>query len=150
MTWLSQGKEMEDEIAKEHALRKIRQRGGDCVESVQGNCAQSVLVALKEEFPAIGSIPLNALTAVSSIALRGETCGAVVGALLVIGILSTNESSAFLEALPATLPLATRFCMHSSGSSAALSAETSTGRYSVRHTICLTQFSSRSSWKQVD
>jgi C_GCAxxG_C_C family probable redox protein len=101
---------MKDDITTGQALGKIRQRGGDYVESMQGNCAQSVLVALNEEFPAIGSIPLNALTAISGIALRGETCGAVVGALLAIGMLSTTESSTFLEALPATLPVATKFC----------------------------------------
>ena len=101
---------MTDKIKNEQILGRIKQRGGDFVESVQGNCAQSVLVALKEEFPAVDSIPLNALTAMSGIALRGETCGAVSGALLAVGVLSTDERSEFLEALPVTLPVAAKFC----------------------------------------
>ncbi|UCG82699.1 MAG: C_GCAxxG_C_C family protein [Dehalococcoidia bacterium] len=94
----------------EQKLRRIQQRGGDCVESVQGNCAQSVLVALREDFPVIDGIPLNALTVMSGTALRGETCGAVCGALFTIGMLSAPAESEFLEALPVTLPVAARFC----------------------------------------
>jgi C_GCAxxG_C_C family probable redox protein len=80
------------------------------VESVRGNCAQSVLYALQEEFPRVRAVPLHALTAMAGIALRGETCGAVSGALMAIGALSSREGAEFLEAMPDTMPRATRFC----------------------------------------
>jgi len=91
-------------------LKRVQQRGGDYVEVVRGNCAQSVLFALQEDFGAVSAIPLKALTAISGIALRGETCGAVVGALLALGMLTGRKNAEFLEALPSTMERATRFC----------------------------------------
>jgi len=58
----------------------------------------------------VRSVPLHALTAISGTALRGETCGAVSGALVAIGALSSREGAEFLEAMPATMPRAVRFC----------------------------------------
>lgn len=101
---------MRDEVSREEILRRVQQRGGDCVEGMYGNCAQSVLYALREDFPLVSVIPLHALTAMSGIALRGETCGAVGGALLAIGALAAPEDASFLEALPDTLSQATKFC----------------------------------------
>jgi C_GCAxxG_C_C family probable redox protein len=101
---------MPDDASRQPILQRVQQRGGDYVESVRGNCAQSILYALSEDFPGVRSVPLHALTAMSGIALRGETCGAVSGALLAIGVLSSREGAEFLEAMPVTMPRAARFC----------------------------------------
>jgi C_GCAxxG_C_C family probable redox protein len=101
---------MSEDASGNAKLKRLQQRGGDYVESVRGNCAQSVLYALQEDFPAVRAVPLHALTAMSGIALRGETCGAVSGALMAIGALSSHEGAEFLEAMPDTMSRATRFC----------------------------------------
>lgn len=101
---------MSAQTSKEEILKRVQQRGGDYVEAVCGNCAQSTIFALEEDFGAVKAIPLRALTAMSGIALRGETCGAVVGALLALGILTGRENEEFLEAFPGTMERATRFC----------------------------------------
>ena len=54
--------------------------------SVSGNCAQSSFAALSEHFQLGNGTTLKALTPFPGIALRGETCGAVVGSLLALGL----------------------------------------------------------------
>ena len=80
------------------------------METYKGNCAQSVVFALQEDFPAVRVIPLHALTAMSGIALRGETCGAVSGAILALGALTGSEEAEFMEDMLPTLERATKFC----------------------------------------
>jgi hypothetical protein len=46
----------------------------------------------------------------SGIGLRGETCGAVSGAMCAIRILTAPQGGTFLEALPDTLERTTKFC----------------------------------------
>ena len=50
------------------------------------NCAQSSFLALKEQFGLDGDQVLKALTPLPGIAERGETCGAVTGPLMAIGL----------------------------------------------------------------
>jgi C_GCAxxG_C_C family probable redox protein len=101
---------MSDNAARDERLKRLQQRGGEYVESVRGNCTQSVLYALQDDFPAVRAVPLHALTAMSGTALRGETCGAVSGALMAIGALNSREGAEFLEAMPDTMARASRFC----------------------------------------
>ncbi len=51
------------------------------------NCAQSSFLALKEQFGLKGEGVLKALTPLTGIAERGETCGAVIGPLMAFGLL---------------------------------------------------------------
>lgn len=51
------------------------------------NCAQSSFLALKEQFGLEGDEVLKALTPLTGIAERGETCGAVIGPLMVFGLI---------------------------------------------------------------
>jgi len=53
---------------------------------ISGNCAQSSFLALSEQFGLGDGTTLKALTPFPGIALRGETCGAVVGSLLALGL----------------------------------------------------------------
>jgi C_GCAxxG_C_C family probable redox protein len=51
------------------------------------NCAQSSYLALEEQFGLEGDEVLKALTPLAGIAERGETCGAVIGPLMVFGLI---------------------------------------------------------------
>lgn len=51
------------------------------------NCAQSSFRALEEQFGLKADQVLKALTPLTGIAERGETCGAVIGPLMVMGLL---------------------------------------------------------------
>lgn len=51
------------------------------------NCAQSSYLALEEQFGLEGDKVLKALTPLAGIAERGETCGAVIGPLMIFGLI---------------------------------------------------------------
>ncbi|MCK4992729.1 MAG: C_GCAxxG_C_C family protein [Bacteroidales bacterium] len=51
------------------------------------NCAQSSYLALEEQFGLEGNEVLRALTPLAGIAERGETCGAVIGPLMIFGLI---------------------------------------------------------------
>ncbi|MEN8229558.1 MAG: C-GCAxxG-C-C family protein [Bacteroidota bacterium] len=51
------------------------------------HCAQSSFLALKEQFGLEGDEIVKALTPLTGIAERGETCGAVTGPLMVLGLI---------------------------------------------------------------
>ena len=51
------------------------------------NCAQSSFLALKEQFGLKGDDVIKALTPLTGIAERGETCGAVIGSLMAFGLI---------------------------------------------------------------
>lgn len=53
---------------------------------LSGNCAQTAFLSLMDEFKLDGDEILKALTPFPGIALRGETCGAVSGSLMAIGL----------------------------------------------------------------
>ena len=57
------------------------------------NCAQSSFLALKEQFGLPGDDVLKALTPLTGIAERGETCGAVIGPLMVFGLIYGRAES---------------------------------------------------------
>ena len=51
------------------------------------HCAQSSFIALKEQFGLNGEQVIKALTPMPGIAERGETCGAVTGPLMAMGLI---------------------------------------------------------------
>lgn len=72
------------------------------------NCAQSTFFALEQHFELDGGPMLKALSPFPGVALRGETCGAVTGGLLALGLVfGTDEGSEDLS--PAYAP-AREFC----------------------------------------
>jgi C_GCAxxG_C_C family probable redox protein len=75
-----------------------------------GNCAQTCFAVLQEEFDLEGDAILKALTPFPGIALRGETCGAVTGSLLALGLLFGREDLEDWRGYLASLPSARRFC----------------------------------------
>ncbi len=74
------------------------------------NCAQAVLSTYSEEYGLNPDIALKLSTAFGSgIAKRGEMCGAVVGALLVIGLCLGRYKIEDLEARANTLNITDEF-----------------------------------------
>jgi C_GCAxxG_C_C family probable redox protein len=57
------------------------------------HCAQSSFMALKEQFGLEGDDVVKALTPMAGIAERGETCGAVSGPLMAIGLLYGRDKN---------------------------------------------------------
>jgi C_GCAxxG_C_C family probable redox protein len=60
---------------------------------VSFNCAQSSYLALEEHFGLDGGGILKALTPLPGIAERGETCGAVIGPLMILGLIYGRDRS---------------------------------------------------------
>ncbi len=75
-----------------------------------GNCAQSSFAALQETFDLDGDPILKALTPFPGIALRGETCGAVVGCLMAIGLVYGRERLDDWPGFIVSLRPARQFC----------------------------------------
>jgi C_GCAxxG_C_C family probable redox protein len=75
-----------------------------------GNCAQTSFAILNEEFDLQGAQILRALTPFPGIALRGETCGAVVGSLMALGIVYGRDDLSDWKGYIGSLPSARRFC----------------------------------------
>jgi C_GCAxxG_C_C family probable redox protein len=77
---------------------------------ISQNCAQRSLAVLQDEFALDGGPILKALTPFPGIALRGETCGAVIGCLMAIGMVYGREDLEDWNAYLASLPPSRRFC----------------------------------------
>jgi C_GCAxxG_C_C family probable redox protein len=75
-----------------------------------GNCAQTSFAILNEEHNLDGQQILKALTPFPGIALRGETCGAVIGSLMALGLVYGREDMTDWKAYIGSLPSARRFC----------------------------------------
>lgn len=73
--------------------------------AICGNCAQTTFLTLMDEFNMDGDEILKALTPFPGIALRGETCGAVTGSLMALGLVfgrdkeNLNNWQAYLDSL---------------------------------------------------
>lgn len=74
------------------------------------NCAQTSFSVLSQEFDLEGGEILKALTPFPGIALRGETCGAVTGCLMAIGLVYGRDDLADWKGYLASLPPSRRFC----------------------------------------
>lgn len=81
--------------------------------ALSGHCAQASFAALDEHFALGGGAVVKALTPMPGIALRGETCGAVTGPLLALGLAFGRErlddQAGFSNALPPARDFCRRF-----------------------------------------
>lgn len=78
------------------------------------HCAQSSFLALSEQFELEGEQVFKALTPLPGIAERGETCGAVTGPLMAMGLIygrGTQQMDNW-ERYQSSLGPAGRFCEH--------------------------------------
>jgi C_GCAxxG_C_C family probable redox protein len=81
--------------------------------NLSGHCAQASFAALDEHFALQGGLVLKALTPLPGIALRGETCGALTGPLMALGLAfgrdKLEDQAGFTNALPPARDFCRRF-----------------------------------------
>lgn len=77
---------------------------------ISKNCAQTSFSVLEQEFDLDGGPILKALTPFPGIALRGETCGAVIGCLMALGLVYGRDNLDDWKGYLASLPPSRRFC----------------------------------------
>jgi len=75
-----------------------------------GNCAQTSFKVLQEQFDLGGDTVLRALTPFPGLALRGETCGAVTGSMMALGLVFGRDELSDWKGYIRSLPPARRFC----------------------------------------
>ena len=74
------------------------------------NCAQTSFAVLQEQFELDGDTVLKALTAFPGIALRCETCGAVTGSLMALGLIFGREELDDEQGFLRAVTIARTFC----------------------------------------
>ncbi len=89
-------------------LERIAQEARDTLARCR-NCAQTSFSVLQKEFGLEGDAILKALTPFPGIALRGETCGALIGSLMAIGLVYGRDDLEDWHAYLGSLPPARRF-----------------------------------------
>jgi len=94
---------------KEDTLQQLDEKARKYL-GISSNCAQSSFLALSEQFGLGDGTTLKALTPFPGIALRGETCGAVVGSLLAIGLVYGRDRLDDMEGYLRSLRPARSFC----------------------------------------
>jgi C_GCAxxG_C_C family probable redox protein len=100
---------MEEEKVRRERLERLEQKAGD-YEELFGSCAQGTLLALQEEFGLGNEQTLKAATAMPGIALRGETCGAVVAAIMALGMAFGRERPDDFAAVQKTTSASRKLC----------------------------------------
>jgi C_GCAxxG_C_C family probable redox protein len=96
-------------ISSEHWQIALTQRARETLAKC-GNCAQASFAVLNQEFDLDGEKVLKALTPFPGIALRGETCGAVIGCLMALGLVFGRDELDDWTGYIGSLPSARRFC----------------------------------------
>ncbi len=98
--------------SKDAIYENLDQKAGEYLR-LCGNCAQTTFLTLQEGFELDDSDAiLKALTPFPGIALRGETCGAVIGSLMALGLIygRGREKLDDFSSYQRSLPSARRFC----------------------------------------
>jgi len=91
---------MQPELAEKISVCLIKSR----------NCAQTSFAVLQEQFGLDGDAVLKALTAFPGIALRCETCGAVTGGLMALGLVFGREELDDEKGFQRAVTIARTFC----------------------------------------
>lgn len=96
-------------MPKDHVYNLLDQKV-DHYMQLSHNCAQSTFLVLSEQFGLGNKEMVRALTPLPGIAERGETCGAVTGALLALGLVFGRDDLSDWEAYRESLIPANLFC----------------------------------------
>lgn len=100
---------MADTFSQEDRFEALSQKINATLD-ISKNCAQTSYSVLDQEFDLEGGKILKALTPFPGIALRGETCGAVIGCLMAIGLVYGRDDLSDWKGYLASLPPSRRFC----------------------------------------
>jgi C_GCAxxG_C_C family probable redox protein len=101
--------ELSRSMRKEQVFLMLDQRVEQTMEKSH-NCAQTTFYALSEQFGLGGDDVLKALTPLPGIAERGQTCGAITGALMAMGLIYGREQLDDWEKYRSSLIPANKFC----------------------------------------
>jgi C_GCAxxG_C_C family probable redox protein len=99
---------MAAQSSREDILKQLDEKAREYL-SISGNCAQSSFSALSDQFGLGNNIIRKALSPFPGIALRGETCGIVIGSLMALGLFYGQEELGRQE-WPKTLRPCRAFC----------------------------------------
>jgi len=112
-----QGNSFEEEIAKNRKMprdlvMKMLDQKVDHYMQRSHHCAQSSFMALKDQFGLEGEQVFRALTPLPGIAERGETCGAITGPLMAMGLIYGRDIQQMedWDCYQASLVPAGKFC----------------------------------------
>jgi len=100
---------MPQDPSREEILNRLEEKAGD-YEELFGSCSQGTLLALQEAFNLGDAQVLKAATAMPGIALRGETCGAVIGAMMALGLAFGRETPEDWAAVQKTTGYCRKLC----------------------------------------
>lgn len=100
---------MQQPESREARLDRLEKKAGG-YEELYGSCAQGTLLALQEEFSLGDKQTLKAATAMPGIALRGETCGAVIGAIMALGMVFGRDKPDDFASVQRTTKAARKLC----------------------------------------
>jgi C_GCAxxG_C_C family probable redox protein len=104
---------MEEAVANDMLGNDMLQRladNGRGALSRYHNCAQASFSVLQDEFHLEGGPIVKALTPFPGLASRGETCGAVIGCLMAIGLVYASDIPGDGQGYLAAVDPARRFC----------------------------------------
>ena len=97
-------------ISEQEVLNSLDQKVKSYT-TISGNCAQNAFLALQKQFGLENGAILKALTAFpGGIALRGETCGVVIGCIMALGLVYGHERMDDLQGYFDVLSKAKEFC----------------------------------------
>lgn len=105
----AQAMELSKTMTKDQVFTMLDQRAEQTMEKSH-NCAQSTFFALSAQFGLGGDDILKALTPLPGIAERGETCGAITGALMAMGLIYGRDKLDDWEKYRSSLVPTNKFC----------------------------------------
>jgi len=100
---------MQPDQSLEASLDALEKKAGD-YEELFASCSQGTLLALQEHFNLGNAEVLKAATAMPGMALRGETCGAVVAGMMALGLAFGREKPDDLAAVSRTTAACRKLC----------------------------------------
>jgi len=100
---------MQPDQSLEASLDALEKKTGD-YEELFASCSQGTLLALQEHFNLGNADVLKAATAMPGMALRGETCGAVVAGMMALGLAFGREKPDDLAAVSRTTAACRKLC----------------------------------------
>ena len=100
---------MTAELSREEIMAQLDNKVMEYM-GISRNCAQSSFKALSEQFGLGNGTIVKALTPFPGLGLRGETCGAVTGCLMALGLVYGRDRLDDSEGYLRSLPPCRKFC----------------------------------------
>ena len=100
---------MKTDKTREETLNQLEEKAGD-YEELHGSCAQGTLRALQERFGLGDADTLKAATAMPGVALRGQSCGAIISGIMALGMAMGRDKPEESDAVLQTIIAARTLC----------------------------------------